>query len=186
MELSKFNELTKALATATTRREALRRIGGILGGTALAGLFPGLALAGTSACAHFCNTVFGGDTPASAQCAADAAHHKGLCYTCGPASPGGTQTICCRESNGLCTSYSSATCCSSGLTCFANGTCAMPCYSEFCCGNNNYFCDQLSPGFNYFCVDINSGGSHCGSDLDCPPGMVCDGSRGECKTAVVC
>src|SRR5947209_15947607 len=106
-----FDEMTKAMATATSRRQALRRIGGILAGTALAGLFPGLALADNSGCAHFCNTVFGGDTPASAQCAADAAHGTGLCYSCGPAGP--NLPICCPENrDGTCSSYSSATCCS--------------------------------------------------------------------------
>ncbi len=76
-----FDEVTKSLATLTTRRQALRRIGGILGGTALAGLFPGLALAhGNSGAAHFCNAVFGANTPAAAQCTSDAAHHTGLYY----------------------------------------------------------------------------------------------------------
>ena len=45
MESNIFEEVIKVIATATTRRQALRRIGGILGGTALAGLFPGLARA---------------------------------------------------------------------------------------------------------------------------------------------
>src|SRR5262245_32752409 len=126
MDPAKFDELTKVLATASSRRQALRRIGGILGGTALAGLFPGVALADNSACAHCCSTVFGGDTPAQAQCTSDAAHHTGLCYTCGPASPGGTQPICCQENpDGTCTSYSSATCCSSDQIC-SNGQCVTP------------------------------------------------------------
>jgi len=113
MDPTKFDEVTKAFATSTSRRQALRRIGGILGGTVLAGLVPGLALANNSACAHFCASVFGADTPAASQCTSDAAHHTGLCYTCGPASSGGTQPICCPENpDGTCTSYSSATCCS--------------------------------------------------------------------------
>src|SRR5438105_2945611 len=113
-----FDDLTKALATPTSRRQALRRIGGAVTGALVASWPFGHALADNSACTHFCNTVFGGDTPAAAQCAADAAHHKGLCYTCGPASAGGTKPICCPEnSSGQCTSYSSATCCSSGQLC---------------------------------------------------------------------
>src|SRR5947209_1192290 len=125
MDPMRFDELTKALATSTSRRQALRRIGGILGGTALAGLFPGLASASTSACAHFCNAVFGADTPAADQCISDAAHHKGLCYTCGPASSGGTKPICCPENgSGQCTSYSTATCCGSSATCLGGSCCA--------------------------------------------------------------
>ena len=38
MESSIFDEMTKAIATSTTRRQALKRIAGIVGGTALAGL----------------------------------------------------------------------------------------------------------------------------------------------------
>ena len=126
MESRKFDALTKAIATATSRRQALRRIGGILGGTALAGLFPGFAQVDNSACAHFCDTVFGVDTPAASQCVSDAAHRKGLCYTCGPSSPGGTKPICCSQNpDGTCTGYSSATCCSGGQVC-QNGTCVSP------------------------------------------------------------
>jgi len=129
MDPRKFEAFTKALATPNSRRQALRRIGGILGGTALAGLLPEVALADNSACAHFCNSVFGGDTPAADQCAHDAAHHTGLCYTCGPASPGGTQPICCPENpNGTCTSYSSATCCTIEEVCF-QGSCLPDCFT---------------------------------------------------------
>lgn len=151
-----FDDLTKAIATATSRRQALRRIGGILGGTALAGLFPGLALADNSACAHFCTSVFGGNTPGQAQCASDAAHHTGLCYTCGPASPGGAKPICCpQNSNGTCTSYSSATCCSGDQVC-QNGTCVTPCTAN---------------------------GGHCTQDSQCCSGM-CDEYSGTCTSLV--
>jgi hypothetical protein len=122
MDPTKFDAFTKALATSTSRREAFRRIGAILGGTALVGLIPGVALADNSACAHFCNAVFG-PGPDRGKCTSDAAHGTGLCYTCGPSSPGGTQPICCPEnSDGTCTSYSSATCCSDGTVCMS-GSC---------------------------------------------------------------
>src|SRR6266550_7502591 len=71
MDPTKFDELTKALASSTSRRQALRRIGGILGGTALASLLPGRVLAsggGNSTCVHFCNAVFGADTPLADEC----------------------------------------------------------------------------------------------------------------------
>jgi hypothetical protein len=126
MDSSKFDAFTKAIATPASRRQALRRIGGgILGGTVLAGLFPGLALAANNDCAHWCDSVFA-PGPARGQCKSDAAHGVGLCYTCGPASPGGTKTICCSENSGghqgQCTSYSNATCCTSGQVC-QNGEC---------------------------------------------------------------
>jgi len=140
MKRGTFDDLTKVLATSTSRRQALRRIAGILfggtvGGAALAELSPGIALAdgGNSDCAHFCNAVF---APGSArgQCKSDAAHGTGLCYTCGPKSAGGSQPICCStDSNGQCTSYSSATCCDTGLclTC-SNGTCVSTCDPNLC------------------------------------------------------
>lgn len=203
MEPSKFNELTKAIATATTRREALRRIGGILGGTALAGLFPGLALASNKTCAQFCESVFGMNTPAEEQCVADASHDRGLCYTCGPASPGGTKPICCLHNpDGTCTSYSSATCCGSGQTCtngacvatcpagkvlLANGTCATTCpvpgyfYFSVCC----HHCDIDSNNTINICSSDGGSGAPCQSDANCPPGEFCE-AGGICQTAGVC
>jgi hypothetical protein len=126
MNSSWFDELTKALATATTRRQALRRVGGILGGSALTGLFPGLAQAhGADPCIRFCLSVFGEDLQ-TVECIVDAIFHKGLCYTCGPRSPGGTKPICCtRNSHGKCSSYHRTTCCASGETC-QNGQCVTP------------------------------------------------------------
>jgi hypothetical protein len=162
MNSSHFDELTKALATATTRRQALQRIGGILGGTALAGLLPGLALASNSDCAHFCNAVFGKGTPAQSQCASDGAHGKGLCYTCGPASPGGTKPICCQENpNGTCTSYSSATCCPSGQTC-NNGQCVAICPPLPAC-NATCPCPSGDTCCNGTCTNTQTDNNNCGS-----------------------
>ena len=134
-------------------------MGGILGGTALAALFPGLAFASNSACAHFCASVFGAGTKAAGQCTSDAAHGKGLCYTCGPASSGGTQPICCPENpNGTCTSYSSATCCTSTQTCQADGTCqaCRTCFDPFCSD-----ADPCCPGLQCCAIGPNSSVGFC-------------------------
>ncbi len=144
MDPTKFDTLTKTLATPDTRRQALRRIGGALtgalvGGGALTGglrafLFPGQALAAGSNrdCALFCTAVFG-PGPDRGKCLSDAAHGTGLCSTCGPASPGGglpPQSICCsRNPSGFCSSYSSATCCGSNQTC-QNGQCVATCVGQ--------------------------------------------------------
>jgi hypothetical protein len=183
MESNIFDEMTKAIATATSRREALRRIGGILGGTALAGLFPGLALADNSACAHFCNSVFGGDTPASAQCASDATKHKGLCYSCGPASSGGTKPICCtKNGSGYCTSYSSTTCCGSGTTCLGGSCCAnanvcgSTCLAAPCAASQCLTCNPTSGT----CVSTCSNGQTCQNGACCTPnGGFCT-QNGQC------
>src|SRR5579859_5859980 len=100
MKPGTFDDLTRALASTTSRRSAFRRLagmlaGGTVGGAALAGFSPGIALAdgGNSDCAHFCNAIF---APGSArgQCKDDAAHGTGLCFTCGPKAPAGSQAIC--------------------------------------------------------------------------------------------
>jgi len=85
LDPSKFDDLTKSLATSTSRRKAFRRIGGILGGTALASLLPGRALAnggGNSDCAHLCNEIFGADTPEADLCIITAAHNGFTCFQC--------------------------------------------------------------------------------------------------------
>ena len=131
MDPTRFDELTKALASSTSRRQALRRIGGILGGTALASLLPGRVLAsggGNSTCAHFCNAVFGADSPAADQCISQAAHKTGLCYECGPLSQ-------CVQAGGIplggacsCADGEQCNCCCGGcfqsvcVECFTAGT----------------------------------------------------------------
>ena len=130
MEPNRFDQLTKTLASSTSRRQALKALavattGGILGwrATGTAGA------ASNSACAHWCAAVFGAGTAAAGQCTSDAAHGKGLCYSCGPGSPGGgvaPAAICCpHTSSGYCASYTGAACCPAGQTC-SNGTCVTP------------------------------------------------------------
>jgi hypothetical protein len=115
-------------------------------------------------CAQFCAGVFGEGTSAHEQCAAAAAHHTGLCYTCGPASPGGTSPICCPQtSSGVYTSYSAATCCSSGQTC-QNGTCTSCAAGELLCGG--------------VCTGIRGDPNNCGS---C--GNVCPLPSGQCQVS---
>src|SRR6266571_6377594 len=126
MDSSRFDELTKALATATSRRQVLKAIAA----TTLGGIFglggADLALAKNMTCAQWCAAVFGDNTPADEQCSAAAAHGKGLCYSCGPKSSGGgvpPSSICCtRNTSGYCSSYSSTTCCGSSATCLG-GSC---------------------------------------------------------------
>jgi hypothetical protein len=176
LDSSKFDELTKALATATSRRQALRRIGGILGGTALAGLIPGLAFASNSACAKFCNAVFGADTLAASKCISDAAHGKGLCRQCGSVAP---SSICCtRDSSGFCSSYIGAHCpCPSGQTC-QNGKCA-PCIVNWgtCSGNTDCCSGNCSNGFCCGSGQVGlcngSCATPCTANTDCSAGCVC-------------
>ena len=201
MKPGTFDDLTRRLASTTSRRSAFRRIagmlaGGTVGGAALAALSPGVALAdgGNSDCAHFCNAIFApGD--ARGQCKDDAAHGTGLCYTCGPKASGGSQPICCAtDSNGFCTSYSSATCCSSGQTCaggtcvfgcpgviLSNGTCAQDCSQTHMCS-----CGQChgDAGFgDFYCSDSGGSRSACSTDSDCVTGEFCTGFNFVCRVA---
>ena len=206
MKPQTFDNLTRALAAPTSRRGALGRIagmlaGGTVGGAALAGLSPGLALAGggNSNAAHFCSANFA-PGPDRGQCVAAAAQGGGLFASCG----GGTQSVCCpTNGNGQCTSYSSATCCSSGQSCMngtcvatcpagtvelSNGTCAQNCRPSLCpCINGGPVCGH--DGFQtYFCTNFQGSQAPCTTDSDCPMGEFCEHGTGTgvCNTAVVC
>ena len=203
MDSTKFDGLTKALATPTSRRTALRRIGGAITGAILASWPFGHTLASNSACAHFCNAVFGADTPAAKQCISDAAHGKGLCHQCGSATP---SSICCsRNSSGYCSSYSGAhcpcnatqcqkcdatagTCVSSCDTCSTcqSGTCASSCASGQVCLSNGTCASPCTPGvpcscgFCFpdpsgadYCSPSGAGTNLCANDGQCNKGYFC-------------
>jgi len=173
MNSSRFDELTKALARPTSRRQALKGALGALVGGVVATFLPGrAALADTSACAHFCDSVFGADTPAAMQCISDAAHHKGLCFSCGPASPGGTQSICCpTNGSGTCSSYSSATCCASGHLC-----CSGTCPSGGVCSGTTCVCPSGQTNCGGTCVNEQTDNNNCGScGTVCSNGTSCQG-----------
>lgn len=199
MPATRFDELTKTLAGSTTRRQALRAVtlaavGGLVGVRVT-----GTAYAANSACAKFCASVFGDNTPADEQCAADAAHGRGLCYSCGPASPGGGVTpaaICCtRTSSGYCASYTTAACCPSGQTC-QNGTCITPCASDGgtcdpntpCCAGL-ICCNGTCLNGNDFGTDNNNCGSCgnvCPTGANCAAGVCQQINGGACNSRTAC
>lgn len=85
MEPSKFDDMTKVLATSIPRRKALWRIGGTLTGAVLASLLPGRVLADGSPgtpCARLCNELFGPGTPEALQCIQDSYQGRGPCFCC--------------------------------------------------------------------------------------------------------
>src|SRR5947208_15208027 len=147
MQPSNFDELTKALATSTSRRHALRlivtaSIGGLLGIGGISTAFgrhrhrtksTTFSSGGTKSnkdCAKFCAQVFGPNTSAAGQCTSDAAHGRGLCVQCGSATP---SSICCvRNTSGYCNGTAGACCyggqtpcpgCPTGKTCTSTGCC---------------------------------------------------------------
>lgn len=184
MEPSKFDEFTKALSTSTSRRQALRRIGGTLTGAILASWPLGRALASNSAktCASFCTSVFGAGTTAAKQCIVDASHHTGLCYQCGSASPA---SICCtRNASGHCSSYSSTHCpCPSGNVC-QNGTCCTA-NGGTCSGNGDCCSDNCSNGVCCASGQVGLSNGSCATPCSSPYAL-CSGSSCEPNACCAC
>ena len=174
MNPSNFDELTKALASSTSRRHALRvivttAVGGLLGLTSVSTAFgrhqhrtkrtnkPSGPPPGNSNCAAWCAQVFGPNTSAAGQCTKDAAHGGGLCATCGSNTP--PTSICCKRlTNGYCSGTSAARCpCNSNNceTCdTSHGTCSGCSGSTpNCCGSTCAECceDSDCTGTNETC-----------------------------------
>jgi hypothetical protein len=205
MNSSNFDELTKALATSTSRRHALRTIvtasiGGLLGVSTISTAFgrPRARPApsgprGNSNCAKFCAAVFGPNTPAANQCTSDAAHNKGLCHDCGTRAP---SSICCVRNNpgGPCNGTAGACCsagcpgCPTGQTCTTTGCCTPDCAGKMCgddgCGGSCGTCTSPDTCENGQCT--------CVTPPLPPPGpnlVVCfcnDGSQPSFCTGPLC
>src|SRR5256885_1885154 len=135
MEPSRFDELIKALATATSRRQALKTIAATTIGSIL-----GLGRLGTAFGASKCHrNGTGCDT--NSQCCSNYCAPDGKC-TCPPA-PACNDTCPCSSGqtclNGTCCSNSqvcNGVCCPSGQGC-CNGTCTDLNTTSNCgsCGN---------------------------------------------------
>ena len=179
MQPSNFDELTKALASSTSRRDALRTIvtmsvGGLFGLGGIRSIF-----ASNTNCAHFCAAVFGPDTRAAGSCTSDGAHGRGLCAQCGSANP---SSICCvRNSRGYCSGSFAVQCpCKSNLclTCDStHGACVgcpsgQTCLNGECCANANV-CGSTclaAPCDASQCLHCDSGSGAC---VGCPAGQTC-------------
>jgi hypothetical protein len=171
MNPSNFDDLTKALASSTSRRQALRTIlaasvGGLLGIGGISTAFgrhhrrrakpakpSPSGSPGNSNCAKFCAAVYGPNTPAANQCTSDAAHNKSgnLCSQCG----GNSSRVCCNKNGNFCDGTAGAFCCQQGQTC-----CGMTCCTSVqTCLNNTTCCPT---------------GDVCGTSCGCPPDRHCD------------
>jgi hypothetical protein len=194
MKPGTFDGLTKLLARPTSRRQAFRRLGGILGLDALGGV--ALASSTNFDCINFCDAVFPFGS-ARSQCLSDAWHGTGLCYSLGPRSTGGSKSVCCpSDANGHCTSYTQTSSCGSGQTCthgtcvstysgttLLNGTCAQSCSGGCSCGT----CASDLVTSSY-CTTGQGSLTLCVSDQTCPKGEFCNNilGVGVCQNAVVC
>src|SRR5438067_8932055 len=200
MQPSNFDELTKALATSTSRRQALRTIlgasiGGLLGIGGISTAFgrqrhrtritAPSGPKGNSNCAKWCAQVFGPNTSAAGQCASQAAHGTGLCRMCGTADP---SSICCvRNTSGYCSGTSAARCPCDSAQCQTcdeqHGNCVSTCSSsETCCNGTCAQCCMDSDCTGQKCCSGTC--SQCSADSDCPSGQTCQ--NGQCVCTPNC
>ena len=179
MDSSRFDDLTKALATSTSRRQALKAfgasvVGGILG---LSGI--DTALAHKPFCRGNGSKCNRGSDCCSGYCA------NNVC-TCPPAPACNSACPCPSDStclNGTCCPTSQAcngACCPSGTVC-VNGTCAHPCTSDADCSSCLSPCGPDIDGVHAYCEGVPTG-IPCSSDSGCPAGTFCT-DVGECETA---
>jgi hypothetical protein len=119
MDSSRFDELTKALATATSRRQALKAIGAALGG-ALGFSRIGVAFAKCHNPGHNCEE---NSTCCSHLCCIAAGQREGVCCASGQVCQNGACVTPCLPSGSPCQNDSD--CCS--------GTCLFNTYSGKTC-----------------------------------------------------
>ncbi len=170
MEPSRFDDLTKALATATSRRQALKTIAA----TTLGGIL-GLSGIGTALADKTCKKLGQGCNNKKNLCCPGLICQGGICVTC-TANEGTctTNSDCC---SGNC---SNGICCGSGRVGLCNGSCAKPCQTRAdCSGCGDCGPDQASGVF--YCGGPNTNGIPCESTCGiCPRGTYCESDNLQC------
>jgi len=146
-----FDGLAKALAIASTRREALRHFGGLIGTFLLATL--GLktpAWAASNNCTAYCRVFAKGPS------------RNACLQKCGSCSNKG-RAVCLTSST-----PAVATCCPKKQKCCGTECCPKKndCCAGLCCPKDQTCCDD---GQQFTCVDLSSNLEHCG---DC--GVACE------------
>jgi hypothetical protein len=167
---STFDDMSKVLASGVSRRDALKLIGGTVGGSALAALGIGRARAAVSSCAAFCANFHGAAhaqcMQTCKQCGSDPSR---LCFNFGPSPsvtccPGPGPVTCCSGPNG------STTCCPSGSNCcfaFATNT-------TTCCPSGTHCCQSFDGTSTTCCAN----GAMCCDATCCIAGDVCCSAPG--------
>jgi hypothetical protein len=151
MDQEQFDELAKRLASGVSRRDALRRVGGILASAALASLLPRRTQAakpdrGNAECAHFCNMAYPPGRERGT-CKSTAAKGEGPCYACGGPREDPAQ-------------------------------CAEGCSGEFLCGGVPSPCGE--EGQDCLCTRSTEGRVRCGDNTSCGATPPCTTSV-ECE-----
>lgn len=158
-----FEDLSRALATGVSRRQAVKLMGGAVAGSVLAVMHLGRAEAAPSTCAVFCGKTAFNSGPAHAQCLQ-------ACKQCG----GDVQS--------LCQGPTGVTCCQNGTVCGpVTRTCVPPCTCDSFtpCGAQGCLCvtttENASACIVPTCTEIT-----CTSSADCGAGYVCFQSTSSC------
>jgi len=198
MESSRFDELTKSLATATSRRQALKTLavttfGGILALSGLGNAFAKTCPPGKKLCAGKCvdtktdphNCGVCGTVCKSGLCV------NGLC--CPPGAIKCGNSCCsftcqngkcvppCTANGGKCSgnsdccsgNCSNGVCCGSGKVGLCNGSCATPCTSSADCPGCVSGCQTDVSGAHY-CAGQAVTDCGTGNDCNCPTGSFCN------------
>jgi hypothetical protein len=199
-----FDVVARGLASGSiSRSKALRLMGAALVGGTLAS-FPGGAWAakgGRSSCAHFCQSLFGANTPEEAECVSQGTKGQGPCFTCTtetgcgpnftkPPCPGQTYSCsrctCCTSIAGTCSANDqccSGRCaggmcaepCSSDRVLLSNGTCAKTCELDTECAEGCFCLASADPTIRtgYCGTEVVVNRQFCSTDAGCPPGQWC-------------
>ena len=198
MDGQRFDDLTRLMATSTSRRQVLKALGVSLAG-AFAALVPSRVVAdqpeGNDDCAHFCRAVFPpGEERGVCTSTAARAVPDNLCAQCGADAtrlcPGETTTRCCPPGKVCC---GATACCEPGQHCCpAQDKCvtcppgttfnATTCACEGGCANPRRCGSVCGP--RCLCVPTAEGGSICSKEATCPSGTCA--SSADCDDGEFC
>lgn len=175
---TQFDELARGLALGLSRRETLRRLGGFLGGCAVASLgLPGRGWAQLSpGCRQLCRTNYPGRSEKALK---DRRHCESVCERqCGgeastcmvPAPSDGSPVTRCKCADGSCPELGSVCCGSS------------PCPQFQCCRDSELCC----PDGQICCFGSCCPTERCCPFICCPEGTICrrdpnDETKGTCE-----
>jgi len=191
MDSSKFDQLTKAIATATSRRQALKAIGAsVVGGI--------LGLGGVGTALAMCKGI-GVKCSQSKECCVGYCDPSTFTCTC----PIGT--VLCGDHcvSNVCPdgqTFDSSSCqctCSGGLTACGStcidtssdpnncGSCGHHCPPDAACVNGTCVCSLGNTACGGICTNLLIDNNNCGScGHVCPPDSVCENATCACLTVV--
>ncbi len=179
MDPSRFDDLTKNLATTTSRRQALKAMAATVLGSVLGLAGIGTAFANCKPNGIGCN--IGSQCCSGACCkgtCTDLNNDVHNCGKCGHACGSG-QTC----QNGTCVAQ-----CSMGCKQLSNGTRACTCSVAADCSCGSHFCGSEIEGGGFvggICTVLGTNTGSCLSSSQCPPGYYCNGG-GTCLQACGC